>query len=185
MAVVKINEVSQAEITKQVEVVKAEQTKQTRILAAEAEKQTKLLHADAEKEASIAIAEGLKEAKLREAQGIQAEGVARADAATAMALAPVKAQTELAQEIGSNKPYQEYLVQIQQVQAVRDVGIAQAEALKTADIKVIANAGDASTGMKSAMDLFSAKGGTQLGAMLEGLAQTEAGKAVIERVTKT
>jgi hypothetical protein len=38
--------------------------------------------------------------------------------------------------------------------------------------------------MNGITDVFSAKGGQALGAMLEGLAQTDAGKAVVERATK-
>ena len=42
--------------------------------------------------------------------------------------------------------------------------------------------GSPAEGLKNVMDIFSSKGGTQLGAMLEGLVQTEQGKAVIEKV---
>jgi len=34
------------------------------------------------------------------------------------------------------------------------------------------------------MDLFSAGGGTQVAAMLEGLAQSDEGRALLERLTK-
>jgi flotillin len=44
--------------------------------------------------------------------------------------------------------------------------------------------GDVPSGMNGITDVFSAKGGQALGAMLEGLAQTDAGKAVVERATK-
>ena len=36
--------------------------------------------------------------------------------------------------------------------------------------------------MKNLMDIFSANGGTQLGAMLEGFAQTEKGEALLGKV---
>ena len=59
------------------------------------------------------------------------------------------------------------------------VGVEQAKALQAADIKVISNAGNVESGIKNIGDLLSSKGGTQLGAMLEAVAQTEAGKAVV------
>lgn len=38
------------------------------------------------------------------------------------------------------------------------------------------------SGVKSAMEVLSSKGGTQIGAMLEAFAQTDAGKALLTRV---
>ena len=46
---------------------------------------------------------------------------------------------------------------------------------------MIANAGQPAAGMKSAMDLFSTGGGTQLAGMVEALGQTPVGKALLER----
>ena len=107
-----------------------------------------------------------------------------AEAERLLLLAPVSTQIELAREIGGNDGYQTYLVRVEQIKAGQAVGIAQADALKAADIKVIVTGGDVPAGMNSITDVFSAKGGQALGAMLEGLAQTDAGKAVVERATK-
>lgn len=159
MEVQKVNEVRTAEITRDVEVVKAEQDKQTTIL----------------------VAEGQLEAKRREAQGIQAEGEARADAEKAMQLAPVEAQIVLAKEIGENQGYQNYLVTIRQVEASETVGVQQARALEKADVKVISNTGNPVEGVTNVMELFTSKGGTSVGAMLEGIAQTENGKALLDK----
>lgn len=63
--------------------------------------------------------------------------------------------------------------------------MVQAEALKAAQIKVIATAGALGEGVKSVMDMFSAKGGTQLGAMLEGLAQFDEGQKVLSTLNIT
>lgn len=161
MAVVRVQEVQQAIIDKDVKLVEADQTKQTTIL----------------------IAEGNLESKKRESEGIKVAGLAKADAETAMQLAPVKAQITLAQEIGANPAYQAYLISIKQVEANQIVGVEQAKALEAADIKIIANTGDPVSGVKNVMDLFSSKGGTSMGAMLEGLAQTEKGKAVVDVIT--
>jgi flotillin len=170
MEVAKVGEVKTAEINKEVNIVKATEQRETEVIKAEGEKRKTVL-----------VAEGVLEAKKREAEGIAVEGTARADAEKAMQLAPVEAQIVLAKEIGTNEGYQSYLVTIRQVEAQQQIGIAQAAALEKADVKVIANAGDASTGMKSAMDIFSSKGGTNLGAMLEGLANTDQGKALLSK----
>ena len=50
-----------------------------------------------------------------------------------------------------------------------------------ADIKVIANAGDVTTGVNSARDIFTPKGGTNLGGMLEAFINTEAGRQLFEK----
>ena len=100
----------------------------------------------------------------------------------AMQLAPVQAQIVLAKEIGNNEGYQKYLVTIEQVKATQAVGIEQAKALAQAELKVIANSGTVENGMKSIMDVISSTGGTQIGAMLEGLAQSEQGQALLNKV---
>lgn len=160
MAIVQVEHVRKAEIQREMSLIKADEEKQVQILNAEAE----------------------LEAKLREAKAIETEGQAKASAEKALQLAPVQAQIELAKEIGENKSYQQYLITIEQVKAHRDVGIEQAKALHQADIKVIANAGNPASGLKSVMDIFSAQGGTQVGAMLEGLANTDMGKAVLNTI---
>ncbi|MCB1783764.1 MAG: hypothetical protein KDI13_07175 [Alphaproteobacteria bacterium] len=159
MAVVQVNDVKRAEITRDVNVVKADEDKQAMILRAD----------------------GHLESKKREAEAITVEGNARADAEKAMQLAPVQAQIELAREIGSNEGYQSYLVSIRAIEANQIVGTEQAQALKVADLKVIANAGDAVSGVNTVMDLFSSKGGTELAAMVEAFAQTEQGQAVLQK----
>ena len=159
MAVIQVNDVKRAEITKDMNVVKADEDKQTTILRAEGDLQ----------------------AKIKEAEGIKVEGEAKADAEKAMQLAPVNAQIALAQEIGENQGYQTYLLGIENINANQTVGLEQAEALKIADIKIIANTGDPVTGVGNVMDLFSSKGGTNLSAMLEGLAQSDQGQALLDK----
>lgn len=174
MAVIKVQSVKQAEIDKEVEIVKAEQDKQKSIVMAEGKKQQTVL-----------VADGDREAKMLEAQGIEAEGNARAEAEKASQLASVTAQTELAKEIGSNKEYQEYLINIEKVKASRDIGIEQAKALNKADIKVITNSGSPSSGLTNVMDIFSAKGGTEIGAMLEALGNTDKGSELLNKASGT
>lgn len=160
MAVLQVQNVRAAEITKEVQIVKAFQDKEAKIIGADAE----------------------LEAKRKESEAITLQGAARAAAEKAMLLAPVEAQTTLAREIGSNAAYQQYLITIEQVKATKDVGIEQAKALTNAQIKIIANSGDPGSGIRSVGDLFTSNGGMKIGAMLEGFQQTETGKAVLDAV---
>lgn len=160
MAVTRVEQVRQAEITRDQQVVAAEQDKQTTVI----------------------IAEGNLEAQKREAQGIEALGAAKASAEKLMQLAPVEAQIVLAKEIGGNDGYQAYLVALKGVDGYVAVGTAQAEALKGADVKVIANAGDATTGVNNARELFSPQGGTAIGAMLEAMSNTPQGAAILKGI---
>ncbi len=188
LEIIKVSEVMQANINKDVQIVKANQDKETAainkemaIIKAAQEKETTILVAEGTKSTTILVAEGNLESKKRESEGIAVEGTARAEAEKAMQLAPVQAQIVLAKEIGENAGYQQYLVTIEQVKATQAVGIEQAKALSQADLKVIANAGNVENGMKSIMDIFSSTGGTNVGAMLEGLAQTDQGQALLEK----
>ena len=96
----------------------------------------------------------------------------------------VEAQITLANKIGENQGYQEYLIKIRTVEAQEAVGKEQAKNLGNANIKVIANAGTVDGGIKSAMDLFSAKGGTGVGAALEALSNTDIGKQLLDKFVK-
>ncbi|OGZ05972.1 MAG: hypothetical protein A2845_03795 [Candidatus Lloydbacteria bacterium RIFCSPHIGHO2_01_FULL_49_22] len=157
MDVTKVQTVRLADIEREAAVVAAEKTKQTTVLAAE----------------------GQLEATRRQSEGVEIAGAAKAAAETAILMAPVTAQITLAKEIGNNAGYQQYLVTLRTVEANQVVGTAQADALKAAEIKVIANSGDVPTGVKSAMELFSTKGGLALGGMLEALSNTPQGEAVL------
>jgi flotillin len=171
MEVKKVEEVKAAEIAKDVAVVKAEQDKQVQVV-----------NADAEKESTVRIAEGNLSATLKQAEGIQAEGAAKAEAEKAMLLAPVNAQLTLAKEIGDNEGYQTYLISVRNIEATESVGKEMAGAIKAADVKIIANSGDVQSGIGNLADIFTPKGGTSIGGMLEGLVQTDQGKALVNGV---
>lgn len=170
MEVARVENVKAAEIAKDVNIVQAEEKRQTDVIQAEGQKQKTVL-----------IAEGTLEAQRREAEAIQVKGQATAEAEKALQLAPVEAQIVLAKEIGENQSYQQYLITIRQVEASQAVGIAQASALAKGDIKVIANSGNVSDGIGSIGQLFTSQGGTNIGAALEGLAQSEIGKDLINK----
>ena len=71
--------------------------------------------------------------------------------------------------------------EIREVEAKQAVGMEQAKALEKSEIKIIANTGSPSSGLNSVMDLFSSHGGTQVGALLTGLAQTEPGQKLLDK----
>lgn len=166
-------ETRQREMTvKQVELVRmAEIEKEKQVVAAEQEKQT-----------TVIKAEGHLEKQRKEAAGIEALGAANAEAEKLMQLAPVQAQITLAKEIGGNVGYQQYLMAIEAIKTYLVVGGKQAEALKDADIKVIANAGKPIEGVNNVMDLFTSQGGTNLAGMVEAFAQTPLGSAVLKSI---
>lgn len=172
MEVERIKAVRAAEIAKEATVVNAEASKRAKVLEWEANKESALLEAAAK-----------LELKTKEAEGIKIEGLAKADAEREMQLASVKAQITLAEQIGNNAGYQEYLIRIRTVEAQQAIGVEQAKNLGKADIKVIANAGSVDTGVKNVMDLFTPKGGTAVGGALEALANTDIGKKIVDKIT--
>ena len=170
MEVARVENVKAAEIAKEVNIVQAEERKQTDVISAEGQKQKTTL-----------IAEGQLEAQKREAEGLLVNGQAKAEAEKLLQLAPVEAQIVLAKEIGENQSYQQYLITIRQVEANQAIGVEQARALDKADIKVIANSGTVTGGISSLGELFTSQGGSNVGAALEGLAQSEIGKQLLDK----
>ena len=196
MEVERVKQVKQAEITKETEIVKAEQEqkkieidalarKNAQIRQAEANKENQILVAQGDKEKQFLAAAALLEMKDKEAQGIAKIGSAEAEALRLKELAPINAQIELAKEIGENQGYQTYLISIRQIEANQAIGIEQAKALTAAELKIIANGGDVSSGVHKIGDLLSSSGGMSVGAMLEGLANSEVGKKVVDKFTAT
>jgi len=193
MEVTRIKSTKKAEIDKEVALTIANQQKEVAILEANKNKESGLIKAEAElqvkskgAEADFNVKTKAAEADLvtkqNNAKGAEAEGLARAASEKALLLAPVEATIKLATEIGQNKEYQKYLLDLEQIKANQAVGEAQAAALQTADVKIISNAGSPNEGVKKVMDLFSSNGGTQIAALLEGLSQSETGKALLDKV---
>ena len=170
---------------KQVEDVRAaEIAREVAEVAADQDRKVTIINAEGDRQRLEVIATGELEAAKREAEGIRLKGEAEGAAKQAVLQAEVAPQITLAKEIGTNEGYQTYLVKVEQVRASKDVGIAQADALKQADVKVIVNGGDVQTGVNGISELFTSRGGQAIGAMLEGLAQTDNGKAVLDLATK-
>jgi len=181
MEILRVQELKQAEIEKDKNIIQAEQSKQTSVVIAEGEREKNIITAEGIKQQTILKAEGNLQTQKLGAEGIKAEGEAKAEAEKAMQLAPISAQITLAKEIGENDKYQQYLITVRKIEADQAVGMKQAEALKEADLKVIANGGDVVGGVNKLTELFSTKGGTNIAGMLEGLAQSEQGKSLINK----
>ena len=171
MEVIKVETVRKAEIHREATVVDAEAARRKTEIDAEAAKRKAELDAEA----------GLVKAT-KNAEGIKAEGEASAEAKKLMELASVVAQTTLAQEIGENQGYQQYLIEIRKVEANERVGLEQAKNIQGSNIKIVATSGSVSEGLSSALDVLSPKGGTNVGAALEALAGTELGKQLLAKL---
>ena len=196
MDVKRVAEVKQAEIAKDVEIVKADQEKRTQeikaeanknalIIDSEAERQHQILVAEGEKQKAFLAAEALLETKDKEAQGIAKIGAAEAEAKQKLEVSMVSGQIELAKEIGGNEGYQHYLISIRQIEANQAIGIEQAKALSHSDMKFIINDEKVDKGLTRVGELFSSTGGTKIAAALEGLNQSDLGKAVIDKFLGT
>ena len=174
MAIQQVKEVRAAEIEKDVQVVNAGLEKETVIIKAEGNKTEKVI-----------IAEGELTKEQLNGKGILAVGSAEAEAKRLLEMSTVDPQIALATEIGENEGYQTYLISLRGVEKDEVVGVEQAKALQDAEIKVISNTGDVTTGVTNVMDLLSTKGGTAFGGAVEALANTEQGAAILKRLGVT
>lgn len=182
MEVQKVTQVKKAEIDKEANIILAEQNKEVAVKNAEAVKAQVELRAEADKRQIELKAEAELSKGLKEAQAIEAKGKAEAEAKKQMELAPVNAQITLAKEIGENQGYQDYLVRLEQIKALCEVGIEQAKNLGNADIKINTMANTIPSGVSKVADVFSPQGGLNLAGMFETMAQSPIGQQVIEKV---
>lgn len=188
MEVIKVTQVRQAEIDKEKAIIKFEQDKKEIEIDTQASKFKVETDAAAQLEEKKRQAEGIQAIGESEALVIKAKGVSAAEAKKAMELANVTAQTTLAQEIGDNKSYQDYLIRVKEVEVSQVVGVAQyesiADALSKAELKMLVNSGDVQSGIGKLSDLFTSKGASQLTGMIEGLKQTEEGMTILSLLEK-
>lgn len=186
MEVLKTQQVKQAEINKESALIDAELEAKRIGIQAEADRvqvetaaEAKLAAAKKESEGTLALGKAT-------ADVVQARGLAEAEAKKASELASVVAQTALAKEIGQNPGYQTYLINLQEVEVKKVVGVAQAEnlavALSQSEVKFLINSGDVNSGMSNLMDIFTSKGASALNGFVESLVQTEQGKAIVEKI---
>ncbi len=181
MAVKAVETQRQAEITRDAAIVAAEQAQKTTVINASAAKTVAITQAEASKETAELQAAATLAAAKASAESTKLKGEAEGAAKLANELAPVNAQLALAEGIGGNQPYQDYLIRLETVKVTAQVGIAQAEALKTADLKIIANGGDIQSGITGLGDIFTAKGATTLTGALSALTATPEGQALVAK----
>lgn len=174
----KVGQVGQANIVKDTAIVRANQDKDV----ARVEKEAAVIRAEQSKEVATVESEGQLAATRNRATGIETEGEAKGKAELAMQMAPVNAQIALAEKIAELASYQQYLVAIKAIEAGRVIGIAQAEALAEAEVKVIAQAGTPVAGATSAMQLFTPTGGFNLAGMATALASSPEGLAILNAI---
>lgn len=172
MAVVQVKQVRAQEIARETAVIQADQ-----------ERQRVTIEAEGVKASTITKADGDMQAQKLQAEGIRAEGEAKADAQSKMQIAnEVAAQAKLAEVIGTQPEYQNYLVQIRTVEANQAVGIEQAKALQDARVNVVVQGGTPAAGLNSVMELFSGKGAQTISMMVETFVNTPAGKEIAKRL---
>jgi flotillin len=172
MRIQSVEENRRADINKEVAITKAGEAKEVAVLTAAGLKEAAQLDADAE-----------LYTESKNAEGIKVVGEAKGAAEQAILMAPVNSQITLATEIGDNQGYQEYLTTIRGIESQQEVGVEMARSLSKADIKVISNGGTISEGMSGIGDILSAKGGLNLGSMLESFGNTEKGAAILNNLT--
>ena len=191
MEVKKVRDVQTAEIEKQANVVKAEGEKsvievnsQANVVKAEADKKVKVLDAQANKEQTELKAQADLTVATKGAEGIKANGTAKAEAEKLMQVAQVEGQIKLAEKIGENKEYQDFVIRQEQVKAMCEVGIEQAKNLGHAEVKIFANTGSVADGLAGATNVFSAKNGLDVASMMETLTSTEKGSDLLNTLVK-
>ena len=167
MEVAQVEETRRAEIDKSVAITLAEQTKETQVISAKADKEKQVLDAEAKLEQDKRQAEGNLSIQEADAKGIEAVGKAKADAEKQMQLASVTAQTTLAQEIGVNQEYQNYLINIKQIEINGEVGKANSVALEKANVHIVSGNGS---------DV-----GKSFGSVLQGFSATSLGQAIVNK----
>lgn len=170
-----------AERQKELEEKTAEAQKVKLVKAEEIKKETAVIKAEADKNTQVIQAQADLEKEKLNAEAIAAKGKAEAEAEKLKLMAPVEAQLTLAKEIGENVSYQSYLVQLEQIKATKEIGMAQATVLERAQIKLIANAGTPTEGLNKITDMFSSNGGMNLASMVEAFAQSENGEKIINK----
>ena len=207
MEVQRVREVKSAEITKQAAEVKAAQDKEvatinaeTAVVKTEADKKVKVLNAEAEKQQVMLHAEANKEqitlkaaadlvTATNEAKGIEAKGKAQAQATELAKKASVQDQVTLAKEVGENEPYQNFLIKQKQVEVQGDVmkavGVAQAQNLSGADVKIFANAGTVSEGVGKAAGIFNPGTAFDIASMIEAFKSTPMGSELLDKFLGT
>jgi len=177
LAVKQVEEEKTAEIAKSIELIKADEQKQKVIIDAEAEKEEIRLKAEADKEKVelAATADKIKVELDAEAQKkkIESIGIAKAKELDYIGTAQAKNKTQMAEALNTfDKESLGFMEKELDVKLSEVVDLEKAKALSKADVKVISTGANGGEWVKSFMDLFSAKGGSNIGAMVEAAKNT-------------
>ena len=161
-----LEEEKKAEIQKVKEIIDAEKEKEIEIKNAEAKAKSLELDAEAKARAVELEAEAKQIA-------VEKEWLAKAKSIDYVGTAEAKNKMEMAKALNAfTEAALEYLIQELQLKYTSKVDLEKAKALEKADIKVISTGANGNEGMNSFMDLFSSKGGANLGAMIESFKNT-------------
>lgn len=166
----------------------AEKDKDALAFAAEAALIQKQKEAEGQLAQAKATAQGIELQGKAEGEKIRATKGAEADAASKLNEAGVRGQIVLAEQIGTNAGYQNYLIRVRQVEAQETIGKTQAEALgkalEKAGIKIVSTGGGSNDGggLSSILNLFGPMGASQLNGFLETLEGTELGGKILEKI---
>jgi len=167
LAVKQVEDEKTAEIAKSIEIIKAEEQKQKAIIDAEGAKSQVELEAAAEK------------------TRIESIWIAKAKELDYIGTAEAKNKSQMADALNVfTSDSLGFMVKQLEVNLAEIVDLEKAKALSKADVKVISTGTNGWEGVKSFMDLFSANGGTNIGAMVEAAKNTMWEEKVAELMKK-
>lgn len=141
MDVLKVNEIKNAEIQKEKEIIESEREARKQIISSEAQKESQKNRAEAELLTAQKNSEAIKSNADAESEKIRKTGNAEAETIKNKEVSLIAGKVELMKEMQENKEYAMYLQAIEQIAAQREVGVAQAKALESADIKYLGTDG--------------------------------------------
>ncbi len=182
MEVLKITEIKKAEIAKEKAIIEANKEKEKKIIEAEALKLEQGAKAEADLITSTKKADWQLVTMTKNAEGIKLEWAAQAESKRLLELALIAWQIELAEKIANSPSYIEYLSTIRAIEAGEKVWMSKAEALKNADMKVIANSWDVNSWFNSILDIVSSKWWTAIWSLLDNLKNTEVWNLLLEKL---
>ena len=178
LAVKQVEEEKNAEIAKSIELIKADEQKQKVIIDAQADKEKVELAATADK-IKVELAATAEKTK------IESIGIARAKELDYIGTAEAKNKTQMAEALNAfSQESIDFMKKQLDVNLSEIVDLEKAKALSKADIKVISTWKNWGEWVKSFMDLFSANGGSNIGAMVEAAKNTMWEEKVNELIGK-
>lgn len=183
MEVLKVEQVKQEEINKEKEIIFAEKEAKKQVIAAQANFEQAEKDANATVVQAEASANAVRVQAQAEADRVQKIWQAEGWAISAREVAEIAGKVELMEKMKANPEYAVYLQTIEAILANKEVGVAQAKALESADIKYLGTDWNANPaeGMKW---LFTPKGMANLGMSIEAFKETACVDNIMDLVGK-